>query len=74
MDLSSKIVLISGPTASGKSAFAIKLAKKINGEIVNPDSMQVYKELLILSARPKIKDYQNIKHNLYGFQSVKKNL
>lgn len=73
MDLSSKIVLISGPTASGKSEFAIKLAKKINGEIVNADSMQVYKELQILSARPKIKDYQNIKHHLYGFQSVKKN-
>ena len=73
MDLSSKIVLISGPTASGKSAFAIKLAKKINGEIVNADSMQVYKELQILSARPKIKDYQSIKHHLYGFQSVKKN-
>ena len=73
MDLSSKIVLISGPTASGKSEFAIKLAKKINGEIVNADSMQVYKELQILSARPKVKDYQNIKHYLYGFQSVKKN-
>ena len=73
MDLSSKIVLISGPTASGKSEFAIKLAKKINGEIVNADSMQVYKELQILSARPKIKDYQSIKHHLYGFQSVKKN-
>ena len=73
MDLSSKIVLISGPTASGKSEFAIKLAKKINGEIVNADSMQVYKELQILTARPKIKDYQNVKHYLYGFQSVKKN-
>ena len=73
MDLSSKIVLISGPTASGKSEFAIKLAKKINGEIVNTDSMQVYKEFQILSARPKIKDYQNIKHHLYGFWSVKKN-
>ena len=48
MNLSSKIVLISGPTASGKSEFAIKLAKKINGEIVNADSMQVYKELQIL--------------------------
>ena len=73
MDLSSKIVLISGPTASGKSEFAVKLAKKINGEIVNADSMQVYKELQILSARPKVKDHQNIKHYLYGFQSVKKN-
>ena len=45
MDFKSKIILISGPTASGKSDFAIKLAKKINGEIINADSMQVYKEL-----------------------------
>jgi tRNA dimethylallyltransferase len=73
MDLKSKIVLIYGPTASGKSKFAVQLAKKINGEIINADSMQVYKELKILSARPSRKDYQNIKHHLYGFQSVKKN-
>ena len=51
MDLKSKIILIYGPTASGKSNFAIKLAKKINGEIINADSMQVYKELKILTAR-----------------------
>ena len=73
MDLKSKIILISGPTASGKSNFSIKLAKKVNGEIVNADSMQVYKELKILSARPSPKDYQKIKHHLYGFHSVKKN-
>ena len=73
MDLKSKIILISGPTASGKSIFAIKLAKKINGEIINADSMQVYKELKILSARPNPKDYQKIKHHLYGFHDVKKN-
>ncbi len=73
MDLKSKIFLISGPTASGKSAFAIKLAKKINGEIINADSMQVYKELKILTARLDPKKYQKIKHHLYGFQSVKKN-
>tara|TARA_B100001063_G_scaffold245135_1_gene279894 strand:- start:58 stop:966 length:909 start_codon:yes stop_codon:yes gene_type:complete len=73
MDFKSKIFLIYGPTASGKSEFAIKLAKKINGEIINADSMQIYKELKILSARPFKKDYQNIKHHLYGFQSVKKN-
>ena len=73
MDLKSKIVLIYGPTASGKSHFALRLAKKINGEIINADSMQVYKELKILSARPFKKDYQKIKHHLYGFQSVKKN-
>ena len=73
MDFKSKIILISGPTASGKSNFSIKLAKKINGEIINADSMQVYKELKILSARPDPKDYKKIKHHLYGFHSVKKN-
>ena len=73
MDLKSKIVLISGPTASGKSNFSIKLAKKINGEIINADSMQVYKELKVLSARPNPKDYQKIKHHLYGFHSVRNN-
>jgi len=73
MDFKSKIILISGPTASGKSNFSVKLAKKISGEIINADSMQVYKELKILSARPNPKDYQKIKHHLYGFHSVKKN-
>ena len=72
MDIKSKIILISGPTASGKSYFAIKLAKKINGEIINADSMQVYKEIKILTARPKKKEYQEIKHHLYGTHSVKK--
>ena len=72
MDLKSKIILIYGPTASGKSKFALKLAKKINGEIINADSMQVYKELKILSARPLKKDYQKIRHHLYGFTSVRK--
>ncbi len=72
MDLKSKIILISGPTASGKSSFAIKLAKKIKGEIINADSMQVYKQLKILSARPSPKNYQSIKHHLYGFQDAKK--
>ena len=72
MDLKSKIILIYGPTASGKSRFAVNLAKRVNGEIVNADSMQVYKELKILSARPFKKDYKKIPHHLYGFQNVKK--
>ena len=71
MDLKSKIILISGPTASGKSELAIKFAKKINGEIINADSMQVYKELKILTARPIKENNNKIKHHLYGFQSVK---
>jgi len=73
MDLKSKIILIAGPTASGKSEFAIKLAKKINGEIINADSMQVYKQLKILTTRPIKIDQKNITHHLYGFQNVKKN-
>ena len=72
MDFKSKIILISGPTASGKSSFAIKIAKRINGEIINADSMQVYKQLKILSARPDPKQYKKIKHHLYGFHDVKK--
>ena len=72
MDLKSKIILIAGPTASGKSEFAIKLANKINGEIINADSMQVYKQLQVLTARPNIQEQKNIKHHLYGFQSVTK--
>ena len=73
MDIRSKIILIFGPTASGKSKFAIKLAKKLNGEIINADSMQVYKELKILTARPSSIEQKQIKHHLYGFQSVRKN-
>ena len=73
MDFKSKIILISGPTASGKSHFAIKLAKKIQGEIINADSMQVYKQLKVLSTRPNPKNYQKIKHHLYGFHDVKNN-
>ena len=72
MDLKSKIILIYGPTASGKSKFAIELAKKIDGEIINADSMQVYKDLKILTARPLKKDRKRIKHQLYGFQCAKK--
>ena len=66
MDKQSKIILISGPTASGKSNFAVKIAKKINGEIINADSMQVYKKLRILTARPTKKEQKDIKHHLYG--------
>ena len=66
MDKQSKIILISGPTASGKTNFAVKVAKKIQGEIINADSMQVYKKLKILTARPNKIEQKNIKHHLYG--------
>jgi len=70
--LSKKIILIAGPTASGKSKIAIEIAKKIKGEIINADSMQVYKEFSVLSSRPSKIDLKKIKHHLYGFQSVRK--
>ena len=73
MDRQSKIILISGPTASGKSSFAVKLAKKIQGEIINADSMQVYKQLKILTARPDKEDQKNIKHHMYGAIDLNKN-
>jgi len=72
MDRQSKIILISGPTGSGKSNFAIKIAKKINGEIINADSMQVYKQLKILTARPNKAEQKNTKHHLYGIIDLSK--
>ena len=68
MDLKSKIILVYGPTASGKSEFAVRLAKKIKGEIINADSLQIYKDLKILTNRPSKKNFQQVKHHLYGFQ------
>ncbi len=59
-------ILIAGPTASGKSALALKLARERGGVIVNADSMQVYEELEILSARPSPQDAAEVPHRLYG--------
>ena len=70
--MSKKIILLAGPTASGKSKLAIHLAKKLNGEIINADSMQIYKEFFILSSRPNKIEIKKVKHHLYGIISVKK--
>ncbi len=70
--MSKKIILLAGPTASGKSKLAIQLAKKLNGEIINADSMQIYKEFTILSSRPDSEETRKAKHHLYGVISVKK--
>jgi tRNA dimethylallyltransferase len=70
--LSKKIILLAGPTASGKSKLAIHLAKKLNGEIINADSMQIYKEFSILSSRPNKTETKKIKHYLYGVVSAKR--
>jgi tRNA dimethylallyltransferase len=62
-------LLIAGPTASGKSALALRLAQERDGVIINADSMQVYRELRILSARPTTKEEAQVPHRLYGHVS-----
>lgn len=64
-------MVVAGPTASGKSEFALSLCKKIKGVIINFDSMQVYKELRILSARPEKSEEKIVDHKLYGYMSGK---
>lgn len=64
-----KVIVICGPTASGKTALSIELAKKINGEIVSADSMQIYKDMNIGTAKPTIDEMQGIKHYLLDFVS-----
>jgi tRNA dimethylallyltransferase len=61
-----KVILIAGPTASGKSALAVKLAEKLDGVIVNADSMQVYRDLRIITARPSPAEESRVAHRLYG--------
>jgi len=65
------IIVLAGPTASGKSSIAVKLAKEINGVIINADSRQVYKEISIGTARPSEKEMERVPHYLYGHISVK---
>ena len=66
-NLNQTLYFIAGPTCIGKSSLAIRLAKKINGVIINSDSMQVYSNLNILTARPSKKDLLETKHELYGY-------
>ena len=67
-----KIILLAGPTASGKSKLAIQMANYFGGEIINADSMQVYKEISVLTSKPNMQDIKKVKHHLYGINSVKK--
>jgi tRNA dimethylallyltransferase len=63
---SNKAVLIAGPTASGKSALALELAERAGGTVINTDSMQVYRDLRILTARPAMEEEARVPHRLYG--------
>ena len=67
------LLIIAGPTCVGKSLVAMKLAKKINGVLINADSVQVYEDLKLLSARPSEEDMQQIPHFLYGYVKSRKN-
>lgn len=60
-------ILIHGPTASGKSALAIELARKLGGEVINADSMQVYSDLQVISARPTEEEMAGVPHHLFGY-------
>lgn len=64
-----RAILIAGPTASGKSGLAVALAERLGGTVINADSMQVYREVRILTARPGPDDEQRVPHALYGFVS-----
>ena len=64
-----KVIVICGPTASGKTALSIELAKQINGEIVSCDSMHIYKDMNIGTAKPTTEEMQGIKHYLIGYVS-----
>jgi len=68
--IGAKALLIAGPTASGKSALALALAERVGGLIINADSMQVYRELRVLTARPSPEDEACVAHALYGIVSV----
>ena len=62
-----KVIIICGPTASGKTALSIELAKQINGEIISSDSMQIYKHMDIGTAKPSVEEMGGIHHHLIGF-------
>jgi tRNA dimethylallyltransferase len=69
----SQIILIAGPTASGKSALALALAAKLGGVIINADSMQVYRDLRIITARPSADEEKRAPHRLYGHVDAAEN-
>jgi tRNA dimethylallyltransferase len=71
--MTTKVVLIAGPTASGKSALALEIAEELGGVIINADSMQVYRDLRIITARPTTDDEKRIPHRLFGHVDAAEN-
>lgn len=61
------VLVIAGPTASGKSGLALRVAEELNGVVINADSMQVYSDLRVLTARPSAEDETRVPHKLYGY-------
>jgi len=68
-----RALLIAGPTASGKSALALSLAERLGGTVVNADSMQVYRDLRVLTARPTAEEERRVPHRLYGHVDAAEN-
>ena len=71
--MKSKVLVIAGPTASGKTKIGVELAKRLNGEIISADSMQIYKHMNIGTAKPTINEMQNIPHHLIDFVEIGEN-
>ena len=67
------VILLAGPTASGKSALAVALAEKLGGTIINADSMQVYRDLRLITARPSVEEERRVPHRLYGHVDAAEN-
>ncbi len=68
-----KVLILFGPTASGKSSIALKISKNIKSTIINADSIQIYKDLRILTARPSKDDENKVVHRLYGIMDGEEN-
>src|SRR6476469_6525460 len=63
-----RALIVAGPTASGKSALALAIAQRVGGTIINTDSVQVYRELRVLTARPTLEEERLVPHRLYGIR------
>ncbi len=70
MDKKIPLVAVIGPTASGKTGLAVKIAENFGGEVISADSMQIYSELTIGTAKPTEKEMQGIPHHLIGHKSI----